>query len=125
MLWLHARTFLAWLRTARRDSPLLIFVLAALPKFAAFGWERGNFERFGLPAPGAWVVAAGVVELVGGVALLKDRWVAPAAVLLAITMGVAIVASGVLQGDVVPSLTVAPVLLAALVVLLVREARSS
>jgi ABC-2 type transport system permease protein len=28
--WAHWRTFLAWLRTTRRDSPLLLFVLAGL-----------------------------------------------------------------------------------------------
>lgn len=96
------------------------FVVAALPKFLAFGWERDNFERFGLPAPAVWVLAAGVIELGGGLALLRGRAVVPAALLLAVTMAVAIVASGILQGDVVPSLTVAPALLAALVFLLLR-----
>ena len=102
-----------------------VFVVAALPKFAAFGWERDNFERFGLPAPAVWVIAAGVIELVGGLALLRGRYVVPASLLLAATMAVAIVASGVLQGDVIPSLTVAPALLVALCWLLRDAARTA
>ncbi len=90
------------------------FVLASLPKFLAFGWERDNFERFGLPAAGWWVVAAGVLELVGGVLLLRERLVLPVCVVLSGVMVVAIAVSGVREGDVVPSLTVAPALLFAL-----------
>ncbi len=97
----------------------VVFVIASLPKFLAYGWELDQFRRFGLPGPDeAWVIAAGVIELVGGALLLADRAVRPAAALLAITMVVAIVSSGVLQGDVVPSLTVAPLLLVACLVLL-------
>lgn len=91
-----------------------VFVLASLPKFLAFGWELDNFERFGLPFPEAFVIAAGVIELAGGIALLTGRFVPAALVLLSATMVVAIVSSGVLQGDVIPSLTVAPALLVAM-----------
>ncbi len=91
----------------------LVFVLAAAPKFVAFHWELEQFERFGLPAPAALVLLAGAVELLGGLALARRRCVLPACALLAATMLVAIVSSGVLQGDVVPSLTLAPALLAA------------
>ncbi len=109
-------------RSARRVAIATgaVFIVAALPKFLAFGWERDNFERFGLPAPAAWVIAAGVIELAGGLALITDRFVVAAAAALAVTMGVAIVSSGILQGDVIPSLTVAPALLAALVYVLKR-----
>jgi SNF family Na+-dependent transporter len=48
------------------------------------------------------------------------RFVAPTAVLLAVTMIVAIVSSGIGHGDVIPSLTLAPVLLLMLVFLLTR-----
>ncbi len=99
------------------------FIVASLPKFLAYGWELEQFERFGLPEAGLWVIAAGVIELVGGVLLLKDRLVVPAALLLAITMLVAIAVSGVKEGDVVPSLTIAPLLLAGLSVLLWRQRR--
>ena len=91
----------------------IAFVIAGLPKFVAFNWELDAFIRFGLPAPEAWVIAAGVIEIGGGVLLLLGRHVVPAALLLAITMGVAIGVSGVKEGDVIPSLTVAPLLLAA------------
>jgi uncharacterized membrane protein YphA (DoxX/SURF4 family) len=99
----------------------VVFVLASLPKFLAFSWELGNFERFGLPGAPAWVIAAGVLELGGGVLLVRGRLVAPVSAVLAVVMGVAIAVSGVAQGDVVPSLTLAPLLLVALLWLLARE----
>ena len=98
----------------------MIFVIASVPKFFFFGFELDQFERFGLPYPEALVILAGVVELAAGVALARRQLVVPALVLLVPTMVVAIVSSGVLQGDVIPSLTVAPALLLALVVLAVR-----
>lgn len=110
---------------ARRLSILtgVVFVIAAIPKFALFGFELDQFKRFGLPFPEALVIVAGVVELAGGVALMRRQLVVPALALLVSTMLVAIVFSGVLQGDVVPSLTVAPALLLAMVVLGLRLGR--
>lgn len=90
-----------------------IFVIAAMPKFFAFGWELDAFRRFGLPVPEVWVIAAGIVELVGGLLLLAGRHVVAAAVVLGATMAVAVVSSGILEGDVIPSLTLAPALLVA------------
>lgn len=109
-------------RLARRVAVVTgaVFVVASLPKFLFFGFELDQFERFGLPFSEALVVLAGLVELVGGVALLLRRFVLPAALVLGTTMCVAIVSSGVLQGDVVPSLTVAPALLTAVVFLATR-----
>lgn len=98
-----------------------VFAVASLPKFLLFGFELEQFERFGLPFPEAMVILAGAIELVGGVALLRRVFVLPASVVLAVTMVVAIVSSGVLQGDVIPSLTVAPVLLAAVIFLASRS----
>ena len=49
---------------------------------------------------------------------------APAAVLLAVTMIVAIVSSGIGHGDVIPSLTLAPALLVMMLYLLARGAPS-
>ncbi|MEJ7785299.1 MAG: DoxX family membrane protein [Solirubrobacteraceae bacterium] len=94
-----------------------IFVIAAMPKFFAFGWELDAFRRFGLPVPEAWVIAAGIIELVGGLLLLLGRHVLPAALALGATMAVAVWSSGILEGDVIPSLTLAPALLAACVFL--------
>ena len=87
-----------------------IFVIAGLPKFVAFDWELAAFRRFGLPVAPAWVIAAGVIEIVGGILLLSGRHVRPAAALLAATMAVAVCSSGILEGDVIPSLTLAPAL---------------
>lgn len=106
--------------TARRVaiSTGVIFVLAGLPKILAFHWELAIFVRLGLPHPEAWVVAAGIIEIAGGALLIARRWVIPATLALGGTMCVAIVVSGVWHGDVVPSLTLAPALLAACVYLL-------
>jgi uncharacterized membrane protein YphA (DoxX/SURF4 family) len=98
-----------------------IFVIAGLAKFVFYGWELDAFRRFGLPAPEAFVVVAGVVETVGGALLLARRYVAPTAAVLAVTMAVAVGVSGFGAGDVIPSLTLAPALLVAMLVLLVRQ----
>nr|WP_302182754.1 DoxX family membrane protein [Paraconexibacter antarcticus] len=102
----------------------VVFVLASLPKFLAYGWELDNFRRFGLPAAPVWVIAAGVLELAGGVLLARRTLIVPCALLLAVTMVVAVAVSGIAQGDVIPSLTVAPALLAALLWLLGRATRA-
>lgn len=99
----------------------IAFLIAGLPKFVLFDWERDAFVRFGLPAPEVWVIAAGVIEIGGGLLLLADRHVRLAALLLGVTMAVAIAVSGVKEGDVIPSLTVAPLLLAACVYLGLRR----
>jgi uncharacterized membrane protein YphA (DoxX/SURF4 family) len=100
-----------------------IFVVASTPKFAAPGWERDAFVRFGLPAPGAMVLLAGVLELAGGALLLARRAVVPSALVLAATMVVATVSGGLVGGDVIPSLTLAPALLVATVALAVVAVR--
>lgn len=97
-------------------------MVASLPKFFAFDWELDAFRRFGLPVPEAWVIAAGVIELGGGVLLLLGRFVGPAALALGATMAVAVWSSGILEGDVIPSLTLAPALLAACVYLVISRA---
>jgi uncharacterized membrane protein YphA (DoxX/SURF4 family) len=98
-----------------------VFVAAGLVKFVFHGWELHAFISFGLPAPRTLVILAGVIETGGGVLLLARRCVAPVAAVLAVTMAVAVVVSGIGHGDVIPSLTLAPVLLAAMVYLLVRS----
>ena len=98
-----------------------IFVVAGLAKFVLNGWELDAFHRFGLPAPQAWVIAAGVLETGGGILLLRRRHVALVAALLAVTMAVAVGVSGFGAGDVIPSLTLAPALLLAMLFLLRGE----
>ena len=114
----------------RADTPRSVaivtgvsFVIAGLPKFVAYRWEVGNFVGMGLPYPEAWVIAAGAIEIVGGALLIAGRFVVPACIALGITMLVAIYVSGIRQGTVIPSLTLAPALLATCVYLGIRRPR--
>jgi uncharacterized membrane protein YphA (DoxX/SURF4 family) len=97
----------------------VIFFFAGLVKFVFHHWELHAFRSFGLPWPSAMEILAGVVEVVGGVLLVVRRGVIPVTLVLAVTMVVAIVSSGIGHGDVIPSLTLAPALLIAVVYLLV------
>jgi uncharacterized membrane protein YphA (DoxX/SURF4 family) len=99
----------------------VIFVIAGLPKLLVFDWELAVFAALGLPKPEVWVVAAGVIEIAGGALLVAHRATSVAALMLGTTMAVAIVVSGIGHGDIVPSLTLAPVLLAACVYLVVKD----
>jgi uncharacterized membrane protein YphA (DoxX/SURF4 family) len=103
----------------------VIFVFAGLVKFVFHHWELHAFREFGLPWPAALEILAGVVETVGGVLLARRVLVAPTSAVLAVTMLVAIASSGIGHGDVVPSLTLAPALLVALLFLLSRTLRRS
>jgi uncharacterized membrane protein YphA (DoxX/SURF4 family) len=98
-----------------------IFFFAGLVKFVFHHWELQAFVSFGLPFPSALEILAGVLETVGGVLLVLRRWIVPTAVLLSITMVVAIISSGIDHGDVIPSLTLAPALLVAMLYLLARS----
>jgi uncharacterized membrane protein YphA (DoxX/SURF4 family) len=98
----------------------IVFFFAGLVKFVFHHWELHAFRSFGLPWPSALEILAGVLEVAGGILLVLRRWVAPVAGLLAATMVVAIAASGIGHGDVIPSLTLAPALLIAMVYLLAR-----
>ncbi len=97
-----------------------IFIVAGLVKFVFHGWELSAFRAFGLPWPAALEIFAGVLETVGGVLLVARLVVVPVAVLLGVTMLIAIAASGIGHGDVIPSLTLAPALLLALTWLIAR-----
>lgn len=101
----------------------LVFVFAGLAKFVFHGWELRAFRAFGLPWPATLEIFTGLLETTGGVLLVARKLVTPVALLLTITMGVAIVASGIGHGDVIPSLTLAPTLLIGMVFLLDRALR--
>ncbi len=105
----------------------VIFVFAGLVKFVFHHWELNAFRSFDLPWPSALEILAGVLEMIGGILLALRRWVIPTAAVLALTMVVAILASGIGHGDVIPSLTLAPALLIAMLYLLAagRPARPS
>jgi uncharacterized membrane protein YphA (DoxX/SURF4 family) len=96
----------------------VVFFFAGLVKFVFHHWELHAFRSFGLPWPSALEIFAGVLETAGGILLVLRRWVAPTAALLASTMVVAIASSGIGHGDVIPSLTLAPALLVAMLYLL-------
>jgi uncharacterized membrane protein YphA (DoxX/SURF4 family) len=98
----------------------VIFVFAGLVKFVFHGWELHAFREFGLPWPAALEILAGVLETVGGLLLILRVWVIPVSLTLAATMAVAIGASGIGHGDIIPSLTLAPALLVALMFLVAR-----
>ncbi len=99
----------------------LIFVGAGIAKFAFNAGEVRAFDRYGLPAPHAFVVLIGIVEILGGALLMAGVVIRPTAAVLAAVMVAAIALSGIGQGEVVPSLTVAPVLLAAMLFLIWAE----
>jgi uncharacterized membrane protein YphA (DoxX/SURF4 family) len=97
-----------------------IFVVAGLVKFVFHHWELHAFRSFGLPWASALEIFAGVLETVGGILLVVRRLIVPVALLLSVTMIVAIGSSGIAHGDVIPSLTLAPALLLAMLYLLAR-----
>jgi uncharacterized membrane protein YphA (DoxX/SURF4 family) len=102
----------------------VIFILAGLVKFFFHAWELRAFRAFGLPWPAGMEIFAGVLETAGGILLVARLLVVPVAALLAVTMLIAIAASGIGHGDVIPSLTLAPALLLALIWLIARALNS-
>lgn len=102
----------------------IVFVIFGVGKFTAHGSELASFRDYGLPAPGVTVVAVGILEIAGGLLLIAGRGIAPVAVLLAGNMLTAIAVSGFGEGEVLPSLTLAPALLAIMLALLVVGLRN-
>jgi putative oxidoreductase len=94
----------------------LVFVLFGVGKFTNHASELASFQGYGLPAPDAFVYAVGAVEVAGGVLLALGRLVRPAAFALAGDMVGAIAISGIARGETV-SLTLAPALLVAMILL--------
>jgi putative oxidoreductase len=108
----------------RRDRVLLalrllsggVFVVFGIGKFVNHGSELASFKTYGLPAPEAFVVVIGVIELAGGLLLIAGLFTRPAALLLAGDMTGAILVSGIANGELI-SLTLAPAELVAMLVL--------
>jgi putative oxidoreductase len=94
-----------------------VFVVFGVGKFVNHASELASFKTYGLPAPEAFVIAIGVIELVGGVLLIAGVLTRPTALVLAGDMVGAIVVSGIARGELV-SLTVAPAELVAMLVLM-------
>ncbi|MGB1676113.1 MAG: DoxX family protein [Miltoncostaeaceae bacterium] len=94
----------------------LLFITTGVGKFVTFQAEVDHFADFGIPAPTAAVLLAGIVEIVGGVLLALGLLVRPAALALAVTMALAIGTAGRVQGGAF-HLGVAPALLVLMLVL--------
>ena len=109
----------------RRDRTLLILRLLSGGVFVAFGAgkfvnhssELASFKAYGLPAPEAFVLVIGAIELVGGLLLAVGTFTRPAALVLAGDMVGAIAISGIARGEMI-SLTLAPAELLAMLVIL-------
>ena len=71
----------------------LMFVLAGYSKLTAIGGTAGWFESLGLPMPTVVTVVAGLVELVGGLAIIAGFQTRIAAlVIAAFTVGATLIA---------------------------------
>lgn len=95
----------------------VVFVVFGIGKFSAHAHEVESFESYGLPAPDAFVYLIGAVEIGFGLLLIAGLLTRLAALVLAGDMVGAIVVSGIGEGEVVPSLTLAPALLVAMLFL--------
>jgi putative oxidoreductase len=110
---------------AARLAAGVVFVIFGLGKFVNHAAELASFETYGIPAPDMMVYLIGALEVTGGLALLAGVALALVALVMAGNMAVAIVVSGIGQGELVPSLTLAPVLRIAMEWLLWTETRSA
>jgi putative oxidoreductase len=94
-----------------------VFIAFGAGKFVNHGSELASFKTYGLPAPEAFVLVIGVIELIGGLLLIAGVLTRPAALVLAGDMIGAIIVSGIAKGEVI-SLMLAPAELVAMLVLL-------
>ena len=94
-----------------------VFVVFGIGKFVNHPSELASFKTYGVPAPAAFVVVIGLIELVGGLLLITGVSTRPAAFVLAGDMIGAIIISGIAKGELI-SLTLAPAELVAMLVLL-------
>jgi putative oxidoreductase len=94
-----------------------VFVVVSLGKFFDHATEAHDFARYGLPFPAAAVLLAGIIELLGGLALIVGLGTRVAAAALAATLVVAIATAGRVDGGSF-NLGVGPALLLLLFVVL-------
>jgi uncharacterized membrane protein YphA (DoxX/SURF4 family) len=108
---------------ARRVAQIsgLVFIPAGLVKFGFHHWELHAFRDFGIPAAAVMEPIVGVLEILGGVLLLRRTLILPTAVVLAVIMLVAFVAGGIIHASPIPSDTLAPALLVAMIYLIHAE----
>jgi putative oxidoreductase len=102
-----------WLRFAAGA----VFIVFGIGKFTAHASELASFRTYGLPSPDAFVYGIGALEIVGGALLAAGLLTRLVAIVMAGDMVGAIAVSGIGQGEVLPSLTLAPALLGAMLFL--------
>lgn len=95
----------------------VVFVLTSIGKFTGGEMYVALFESYGLPGSRPLVLLAGLVELIGGILLVVGLGTRLAALVLALTMAVAIATAGVAIGGPV-HLGLAPTLLLVMLLLL-------
>jgi uncharacterized membrane protein YphA (DoxX/SURF4 family) len=103
-----------------RLVPGVVFLIFGADEFINHSRNARSFTLYGLPSPSLFSYGIGTLEIVGALALISGIALLPMAVALAGDMVGAIVVSGIALGEVV-SLTLAPAMLAAMVVLIARE----
>jgi uncharacterized membrane protein YphA (DoxX/SURF4 family) len=103
-----------------RLAPGVIFLIFGADEFVNHARNVRSFALYGLPSPSAFSYAIGTLEIVGGLALIAGIALLPVAIALAGDMVGAIVVSGIALGELV-SLTLAPAMLAAMLVLIRRQ----
>jgi len=107
----------SWWLTGTRWVAAGIFLGFGVTKFANHSAELASFRHYPLPAPGLFVYLVGALEIGGGLLLVAGLLTRLAALALAADMIGAVVVSGLARGEVI-SLTLAPLLLAAMIILI-------
>jgi len=103
-----------------RLVPAGVFLVFGADEFVNHARNARSFALYGLPDPSAFSYAIGSLEILGALALLSGILLLPAAVALAGDMVGAIVVSGIGRDELV-SLTLAPAMLVAMLILIARE----
>jgi uncharacterized membrane protein YphA (DoxX/SURF4 family) len=109
---------------ATRLAPSIVFLVFGADEFVNHSRNVHSFRTYGLPSPSLFSYAIGTLEIAGALALISGIAMVPVAVVLAGDMVGAIVVSGIALGELV-SLTLAPAMLAAMLVLIARELSGS
>jgi uncharacterized membrane protein YphA (DoxX/SURF4 family) len=108
------------LTIAVRLAPAVVFTAFGIDEYTNHARNTRSFALYGLPAPSTFSYAIGALEILGAVALVSGIGLLPAALALAGDMVGAIVVSGIAHGEVV-SLTLAPAMLVAMLVLIGQQ----
>ena len=93
------------------------FVAVSLGKFFEHASETHDFDRYGVPFPATAVIVVGIVELLGGVALIAGLETRISAAALAADMVGAIATAGRVEGGTF-NLGIAPALLILMLIVL-------